>query len=204
MSRVNSKESWEDDDDDFIHKLVLARMQQQRILQTPEEVVMDYLKSLGAKYPYAIIGGKAAVFHLSKRSRSKASRESTTERLAKATTDIDIIIPKAKEHDFMKGLQNALREKANRSLEQKEYHADDITIHLIGELKREMFSSVVDVHVVKSSNMPSVDIGDDGIRYANKQWVCSELKYSIEHHSSMDEPSKALKRNARYKLLQCE
>lgn len=187
------------DDDEFFKQWAEQRKKAMEAMVDPVTVVLNYLKE--TKIPYAIIGGKAAAFHLQSRSVGSPS----TKALALSTNDYDVLIEANHRKQFLEELQKELRMKARGTLDEKLYESDMVDIVLMGVTKNSMFDSIVDVHILKSGskNFPKVVKDKSGLKYADVGWICKELEYSMKYHASNDEITKAMKRKARFELLQC-
>ncbi len=201
-SKSTSKSmSWTNSDDDEFYRQ-WAEQQKKAWESTidPMAVVLNYLRQTDV--PYAIIGGKAAAYHL----QYVPTGSSTSMALAMSTNDYDVLIEHTHRKEFIEKLQKELRTKARAFMDEKLYESELVDIVMMGIMKNGMFDSIVDVHVLKpnAKSFPKKTIKDSsGLRYAPKDWICKELEYSIQYHASTDEITKALKRKARYELLQC-
>jgi hypothetical protein len=186
-------------DDEFFHAWAAQRKMALETTMDPSVVVVEYLKK--TSIPYAIIGGKAAAYHL----QTRGAASSTSMALAMSTNDYDVVIEAGHQRTFLEELQSELRTKARGALDEKLYESTMVDIVMMGVLKNGMFDSIVDVHILKpgSKNMPKVVRDRSGLKYATVEWICKELEYSMKYHASNDEITKALKRKARFELLQC-
>lgn len=193
--------SWSDaDDDEFFQKWAEQQKKAMEQMVDPITVVLNYLRQ--TKIPYAIIGGKAAAFHL----QALGTGSPTSMALAMSTNDYDVLIEHSNRKQFIEELQKELRMKARGSMDEKLFESDMVDIVMMGFTKMGMFDSIVDVHILKplAKSFPKTTLKDrSGLRYAPKEWICKELEYSMQYHASADEVTKALKRKARYELLQC-
>ena len=188
--------SWERSSSDSFVKKYEEQQKIKRIGELPPvEIVKNFLASI--TIPYIVIGGKAAVYHLS---HIEGSQSSSTKKLAKSTEDYDIYCDKANSKKFIENIQLAL---ANRGFELKETETDDENITMIGNIKKGTFESIVDIHVPKKKVDISSIKGHDGITYASVEWICNDLKNILENKSSQFEMVKYEKRKARFKLLKC-
>lgn len=194
---------FEDDDDAFFEEWAMAR---KKALEThqgvdPHIVVLGFLKT--TRIPYAIIGGKAAAFHISRMPPSKDA--SNLMKLAVNTSDYDVCVSQDNAKEFLDALQHKLRKEANTTLDEQRFQGEHVEIILMGVKKSMMLDSVVDVHVVPPTKMPrKLEKDENGLKYASRGWICKELAYSMKYHASHDEMTKALKRQVRHELLQCE
>lgn len=187
------------DDDEFFHEWAQQRKKALEQTVDPSAVVVEFLKK--TKIPYAIIGGKAAAFHLN----AHPSGSPSAMALALSTNDYDILIQEQHKLSFLSDLYDELRQKSRTGLDQKLYESRQVDIIMIGMKKQDMFDSIVDVHIVKSTSkeFPKIVKDKNGLKYANIGWICKELQYSMKYHASNDELTKTMKRKARYDLLQC-
>lgn len=204
MSKSKSKSaSWdpsEEEDDVFFQQWAQQKkLAMQMTPIDPMKIVVDFLKN--TSIPYAIIGGKAAAFHL----QNNAGGSPTTRALAVSTNDYDVIVEQAHGKRFVDELQRELKSKTSVLLDEKFYESEMVDIVLMGVTKKGMFDSIVDVHIVKKTKQFPKKIVKDafGMKYADKDWICKELAYSMKYHTSADEMTKALKRKARMELLKC-
>jgi hypothetical protein len=167
---------------------------------------VDFLSA--TKIKYAVIGGKAAAFHLLSAGSDTESNASDLHALATSTHDYDILVASKDGKQLVEDLQSSLRKHANVTLDEKIYENDSVRIVLMGLTKQGLFDSVVDVHILKAPHdhhFPEEVVKDSlGLKYAPKLWICNELKYSLKYHTSSDELTKAMKRKARMTLLKCE
>lgn len=195
--------SWEpsdEDDDAFFQQWAEQRKRAMQASSVdPMKVVIEFLKT--TKIPYAIIGGKAAAFHLQGTSDGSPS----TRALAVSTNDYDVVVEQVHGKQFVDDLQRELKSKTNVALDEKFYESEAVDIILMGVIKKGMFDSIVDVHIIKvNKQFPKKTVKDAfGLKYADREWVCKELEYSMKYHVSADEMTKALKRKARMELLKC-
>jgi hypothetical protein len=191
------------DDDEFFKEWMNQR--KQAVFVDPAKVVVDFLAA--TKIKYAVIGGKAAAFHLVSAGSGTDSDASDLHALATSTHDYDIIVTSKDGNQLVDDLQSSLRKHANVALDEKIYDNDSVRIVLMGITKQGMFDSVVDVHILKpphDHHFPTEVVKDSlGLKYAAKPWICNELKYSLKYHTSSDELTKAMKRKARMTLLKC-
>lgn len=204
MSRSKSK-SWspsDEENDEFFQKW--AEQKKKVMLASPVDpmkVVMDFLKN--TKIPYAIIGGKAAAFHL----QSNVEASPQTKALAVSTNDYDVMVESTYGKQFVDELQSVLKAKTNVQLDEQRYESSTVDIILMGVMKKGMMNSIVDVHILKpghTKQFPKKIVKDaTGLKYADKEWICKELDYSMKYHASNDEITKAMKRMARSELLKC-
>lgn len=206
MSRLSSK-SWslsdDEENDEFFQKY--AEQRRKVLLASPKDpmkIVVEFLKN--TKIPYAIIGGKAAAFHL----QINVEGSAQTKALALSTNDYDVIVENSHGKEFVNSLQTALKENTNVQLDEQRYTSDVVDIVLMGVMKKGMLDSIVDVHILKpahSKHFPNKIVKDvaSGLKYADKLWICKELQYSMKYHASNDEMTKAMKRIARFELLKC-
>lgn len=203
-SRSSSSLGLSSDDDEFFKGWMEQR--KQAVFVDPAKVVIDFLSA--TKIKYAVIGGKAAAFHLVSVGSERASDAFDLHALATSTHDYDILVTSKDGKQLVEDLQSSLRKHANVALDEKIYENDSVCIVLMGLKKQGLFDSVVDVHILKAPhdhNFPTELVKDSlGLKYAPKQWICNELKYSLKYHTSSDELTKALKRKARMTLLKCE
>lgn len=171
------------------------------------DIIIRFL--VATKIPYIVIGGRAVVYHLLQIEHLKASSPSPSgsasatkklAKLAKSTEDYDIYCDKVHAAKFIDEMQLAL---ANRGFELKESETDDEKVTMIGNLKKGIFDSVIDIHVPKKKMVISSIVGGDGITYASVEWICGNLKNILEHKSSQFETLKYEKRKARFRLLKC-
>lgn len=204
MTRSGSRgstSSLASDDDAFFKQWAANRQKALAETMDPLKVVVQFLAN--TKIPYAIIGGKAAAFHLVGTTASDAQKA-----LAVATNDYDVIVTHEHSRLFMEMLQTALRNHSRITLDEKVYESDAVKIVLMGVKKNGFFDSIVDVHVLNSLNadhFPKSVIKDPVTKlvYADKSWICKELKFSLKYHVAADEITKTLKRQARMSLLNC-
>lgn len=169
--------------------------------ENPSVIVVDFLRK--TEMSYAIIGGKAAAYHI----QDSDSAAPATLALAMSTNDYDVMVNETISKVFIEQLQTELRHRTHVTLDEKRFESPLIDIVMMGIHKKGMFDSIVDVHIVKTTkdtHFPKVVKDRTGLRYATKDWVCKELKYSMKYHASADEVTKALKRKARHELLKCE
>lgn len=195
MSNSNSE------DNAFFEKWAATRKKALMHSISPRDATLQYLKK--TTIPYAIIGGKAAIYHL-----ITTGANSSLLALASSTNDYDLIVKSTYADRFIHDLQAYIRKKtAGTGLDQKTYDTPMVRIVLMGVQDRHMFTDIVDVHALKpqfDSHFPKNSvIGPDGLWYADKAWVCKELKFALKHHASYNDVSKSVKRQARHDLLEC-
>lgn len=200
------------EDDAFLQDLMRARMAAAALQprKDPHEVVRDFLRT--TKTPYAIIGGKAAAFHLNTRVAPGTDSPSLLQ-LAKSTLDYDVMIKQTDASAFIQQLQQRLAKESRIPLDEKRYEGAVVDIVLMGHAKDGLLDSIVDVHILKEkkgahpTHFPPIvhGVGDDaGLRFASWEWVCKELAYSLQYHSSHGEAIKSVKRQVRRDLLKCD
>lgn len=191
-------------DDVFFRQFVAQRMAAQSAKVDPHAATLGFLAT--TKVPYAIIGGQAAAYHIS---REQSLSQEDSSRVALMTNDIDVLVRHEDGKRFVEALQRHLNAKASASLHEKIIDGPYVTITLIGTKRQGLMDSVVDVHTLKpaeGARFPATVVRDPETKlvYANLKWVCDELAYSMRNHASADEPLKALKRQKRHALLNCK
>lgn len=187
--------SFVSDDEEDDSKLFQSWLQTRKKKLDPKEVVEQFLKT--TTIPYAIIGGQAARFHL----ECLPIRPCPSLALAFATYDYDVLVMKKDCTLFITDLQNTLRNRSLVPLEEKQVFYQHVSIVMIGYYKNNIFCSIVDIHIHQYKSLPNVVQTATHLKYANKEWICHELKTSIQQHSSIMEAIKTLKRKVRYELL---
>lgn len=208
-SRASSKDSLlsSDDDSAFFAAYAAARHKAMTApFVDPTTLVLQVLKT--TKIPYAIIGGKAAAFHISRLPPPKTSgSRSPRSNLALSTNDYDILVKHAHGKELVEALQTELKNKTTTQFDEKIFESDVVEIVMTGIRKKDLFDSIVDIHILKpayENKFPAkIVIDSTGLKYADHAWVCNELAYSLKYHTSSDEMTKAMKRQARSELLNC-
>jgi hypothetical protein len=195
-------DGWEDEGDETLFaKWVQLHINAYKPLRDAHDVVIDFLRE--THFPYAIIGGKAAAYHIAKLP-ALATNENITSQyiLATSTSDCDVVVAHGHSKAFLEMLQKKLREEALQTLDEKRFAGADVEIVLMGVRNKTIMNSIIDVHVYAKRGSPNRERGQDGLWYADRTWICKELEYSLAHHTSNDDITKTLKRKARIALLQ--
>jgi hypothetical protein len=186
---------------------------QQEAASRMMELLQGFLKTQTRSNNYMIIGGKAAIFHIDRRS-PQASNESPDREikdLVYTSNDYDIVIRKSDERAFLDAL-TAYTKSKSLSLDTplvKEM-GDGVKIYLIGRSLGGKLDNVLDIHVHPDSDPVGRQIssgaavkGDDGLLYAPLAAICKDLDITIRERSSKENVTKLRKRLARQALLGC-
>jgi hypothetical protein len=182
------------------------QMQDMKAVEDPLTLIKRFLATTSV--PYVVIGGKAAAYHIQNRSKSSSSKSREYE-LAQSTNDYDVLIKHTQLNEFLGGLKSTMGATINKfDIIEKEMLFGDVI--LVGNKKNGVMDSVIDIHTLNKANLHKFpnekDIvkGKDGIKYAPLNWICDDLDHSLKNFASMEDITKTLKRQARYKLLDCK
>jgi hypothetical protein len=197
----------DEDDDSFFKNYKEKQMQDMKTAEDPLTLIKRFLAT--TSIPYVVIGGKAAAYHIQTLTRSFSNQSREQMDLAQSTNDYDVLIKHTQLNEFLGGLKSTMGATINRfDIIEKEMLFGDII--LVGNKKNGIMGSVIDIHTLNKANHykfpKEKDIvrGKDGIKYAPLNWICEDLDHSLKNFASMEDIIKTLKRQARYKLLDCK
>jgi hypothetical protein len=196
-----------DDDDHETHQRLyrewLARKQQQSDIPTQPPMTVIHNMLRGMTTPYAIIGGQAAIYHITQSSRNLS--ENVKAQIS--TNDIDVAIPMSSFSQVKDKVEIFLKKKLpklplnSKTVDGRSY----IQIHMIGVRDPELqnINSIIDLHGIPDATfnrIPRIQDSNSNLWYASVKWLCEELQ---THVGSTNAELKNLKHQRRKQELNC-
>lgn len=198
MSNINLS-NFNDNDNEFWNQMVKNRMEQQKMKTNNHTIILDYLRETPIKY--AIIGGKAALFHINKYTKYNESFNENY-KYAISTDNYNVVVSKDNYTNFLNGLKKTLRMKSNSNLILKEGKIyNSLRLTQIGKRNTALINIHEHDNIKLKKRFPNTIQDDTGLKYATKSYIIDNLQHSIKHHASSMNRTKTDKRKARLKLL---